>query len=52
MKVGYSRASRLIDLMADAGIVSDHRGSKAREILMSPEDWAEMRQQMSAGSSR
>ena len=49
LKVGYARASRLIDLMADAGIVSEHRGSKAREILMSSEQWEEMRQ--SAGSS-
>ena len=49
LKVGYARASRLIDMMADAGIVSEHRGSKAREILMSPEQWEEMRQ--SAGKS-
>ncbi len=49
LKVGYARASRLIDLMADAGIVSEHRGSKAREILMSPEQWEEMRH--GAGSS-
>ncbi|NRA97819.1 MAG: DNA translocase FtsK, partial [Planctomycetes bacterium] len=44
LRVGYARASRLIDLMADAGIVSEHRGSKAREILMSPEQWEEIRQ--------
>jgi S-DNA-T family DNA segregation ATPase FtsK/SpoIIIE len=43
MKVGYARASRLIDLMGDAGIVSEHRGSKAREILLSPEEWEGMR---------
>ena len=44
LKVGYARASRLIDLMGDAGIVSEHRGSKAREILMTPEQWEELRQ--------
>ena len=43
MKVGYARASRLIDLMSDAGIVSEHRGSKAREILISPDQWEEMK---------
>lgn len=43
MKVGYARASRLIDLMGDAGIVSEHKGSKAREILMTPEQWEEIK---------
>jgi S-DNA-T family DNA segregation ATPase FtsK/SpoIIIE len=52
MKVGYSRASRLIDLMADAGIVSEHRGSKAREIIMEPEDWVVLRQRMLQGTPR
>ena len=51
LKVGYARASRLIDLMADAGIVSEHRGSKAREILMSPEQWEEMRSGTKASAS-
>ena len=40
--VGYTRASRLIDMMTDAGIVGDHKGSKAREVLMTLEDWEEM----------
>ena len=40
--VGYTRASRLIDLMTAEGIVGEHKGSKAREVLMSLEDWEEM----------
>lgn len=40
--VGYTRASRLIDMMTEAGIVGEHKGSKAREILMTLEDWEEM----------
>jgi DNA segregation ATPase FtsK/SpoIIIE, S-DNA-T family len=40
--IGYTRASRLIDLMTAEGIVGEHKGSKAREILMSLEDWEEM----------
>jgi DNA segregation ATPase FtsK/SpoIIIE-like protein len=40
--VGYTRASRLIDLMTAEGIVGEHKGSKAREILLSLEDWEEM----------
>lgn len=39
--VGYTRASRLIDMMTEAGIVGEHKGSKAREILMTLEDWEE-----------
>jgi S-DNA-T family DNA segregation ATPase FtsK/SpoIIIE len=37
--VGYTRASRLLDMMGEAGIVSDHKGSKAREVLMTLEQW-------------
>ncbi len=40
--VGYTRASRLLDLMTQEGIVGEHKGSKAREILMTIEDWEEM----------
>ena len=40
--VGYTRASRLIDMMTAAGIVGEHKGSKAREVLMTLEDWEEM----------
>jgi len=39
--VGYTRASRLLDLMSEYGIVSDHKGSKAREVLMTLEQWEE-----------
>jgi S-DNA-T family DNA segregation ATPase FtsK/SpoIIIE len=39
--IGYTRASRLIDQMTDAGIVGSHQGSKSREILMTLEDFEE-----------
>jgi DNA segregation ATPase FtsK/SpoIIIE, S-DNA-T family len=41
LSVGYTRASRLIDLMTENGILGDHRGSKSREILLTLEDWEE-----------
>ena len=44
MGIGYGRASRLVDQMATAGIVGEHKGSVAREILISLEDWDEMQQ--------
>jgi len=40
--IGYTRASRLIDLMTAEGVVGEHKGSKAREVLLSLEDWEEM----------
>lgn len=39
LAIGYTRASRLIDLMGIAGIISDHKGSVARDVLLSLEDW-------------
>ncbi len=39
LEIGYSRASRLIDMMEEVGIVGTHRGSKSRDILMTLEEW-------------
>jgi len=37
--IGYGRAARLIDYMAEDGIVGDYNGSQAREVLYSFEQW-------------
>ena len=37
LKVGYSRAARLVDELEDAGIVGPFDGSKAREVLIESE---------------
>ena len=37
--IGYGRASRLIDFMAEDGIVGGYNGSNAREVLVSSDDW-------------
>ena len=34
LKVGYSRAARLVDEMEQAGVVGPFTGSKAREVLV------------------
>lgn len=39
LMIGYSRASRLIDLMAEANIVGQYKGSQAREVNMTLEEW-------------
>ena len=40
--IGYGRAARLIDYMAEDGIVGDYNGSQARDVLYTPEQWAEI----------
>ncbi len=42
--IGYGRAARLIDFMAEDGIVGPYNGSQAREVLITPEQWAKRRQ--------
>ncbi len=37
-RIGYNRAARLIDLMEEQGIISEARGSKPREILITEEE--------------
>ncbi len=46
LTIGYSRASRLIDQMAQAGIVGDYKGSQAREVLMTVDQWRSLRRQV------
>jgi S-DNA-T family DNA segregation ATPase FtsK/SpoIIIE len=40
--IGYGRAARLIDYMAEDGIVGEYNGSQARDVLITLEQWAEM----------
>lgn len=42
LKVGFSRAARIIDQMEERGIVSPPDGSKPREVLISKEEFMEM----------
>ncbi|MCI0491528.1 MAG: hypothetical protein L0Z07_01165, partial [Planctomycetes bacterium] len=37
--IGYGRAARLIDFMAEDGIVGQYNGAQAREVLITLEDW-------------
>jgi len=40
--IGYSRASRLVDLMAADGLVGEYKGSQAREVLYTLEEYQEL----------
>jgi S-DNA-T family DNA segregation ATPase FtsK/SpoIIIE len=51
LAVGYSRASRIIDQMAESGILGDYKGSQARECLMTLEDWQQLRESIAADQS-
>ncbi|MBD1380157.1 DNA translocase FtsK [Metabacillus arenae] len=37
-RIGYNRAARLMDLMEENGVISEAKGSKPRDILISEED--------------
>jgi DNA segregation ATPase FtsK/SpoIIIE, S-DNA-T family len=39
LAIGYGRASRLVDLMGQAGLLGEHRGSQAREVMVTMEEW-------------
>ena len=41
LKLGYARASRLVDLLEDRGIVGPSDGAKPRKVLMSHTQWQE-----------
>ena len=42
LKLGYSRAARLVDQMEEIGVVGPFQGSKPREILITKQQWQEM----------
>ncbi len=43
LKLGYARAARIVDEMEEKGIVGPFQGSKPREILITKEQWNQMR---------
>jgi S-DNA-T family DNA segregation ATPase FtsK/SpoIIIE len=39
LAIGYGRASRLVDLMGQAGLLGEHKGAQAREVTVTMEEW-------------
>ncbi|MHB1036523.1 MAG: DNA translocase FtsK [Pirellulales bacterium] len=48
--IGYGRAARLVDFMAEDGIVGEYNGSQAREILITLQQWEEMSGQQASSA--
>lgn len=49
--IGYARASRIIESMAQSGILGEYKGSQAREVMMTAEQWKATKSQMAADAA-
>ena len=45
LSVGYARASRMIEMMAGIGVLGEYKGSQAREVVMTAEEYERIRDQ-------
>lgn len=43
-KIGFNRAARIMDQLADAGVVGEEEGTKPRKVLMTMEEFEQMLQ--------
>ena len=41
-KIGFNRAARIMDQLAEAGVVGEEEGTKPRKILMTAQEFEEM----------
>ncbi|MBC7834183.1 MAG: DNA translocase FtsK 4TM domain-containing protein [Phycisphaerales bacterium] len=48
LAIGYTRSARLIEMMGEAGILGSHKGTVARDVLMSLEEWRALNEQAAA----
>jgi S-DNA-T family DNA segregation ATPase FtsK/SpoIIIE len=46
--IGYARASRIIEMMAGTGLLGDYKGSQAREVVMTLDEYEAMKKNMIA----
>ena len=46
--IGYARASRIIEMMAGTGLLGEYKGSQAREVVMTLDEYDAMKKNMIA----
>ena len=44
-KIGFNRAARIMDQLAEAGVVGEEEGTKPRKVLMTMEEFENMLEQ-------
>ena len=49
LRIGYSRAARIVDQLENRGFISGYDGSKPREVLISKEDFLKFKKDMEIG---
>lgn len=45
-RIGYNRAARIVDMMEERGIVGPQDGSRPRQVLMSEEEYQQMKEEV------
>ncbi len=46
LNIGYARASRIIETMAGVGVLGEYKGSQAREVTMTQEEYEQFRDEV------
>ncbi|MHC4461745.1 MAG: FtsK/SpoIIIE family DNA translocase [Planctomycetota bacterium] len=46
LNIGYARASRIIEMMAAFGVLGEYKGSQAREVIMTLEEYERIRDEL------
>jgi DNA segregation ATPase FtsK/SpoIIIE, S-DNA-T family len=51
LNIGYARASRMIEMMAASGILGEYKGSQAREVMITLEEYENIRKNMDSDAA-